>query len=733
MSLPSNYKQIAVGAPSGPSTPAPSGGSGSSRSRSSGAGGGSDRNKDTTPIFTHSNYGNPAFTPQKAGKSSSSKNQSESRTPKPPKPPEKPVLPYMRYSKRIWDSVKAQYPDLKLWELGKKIGAMWKQLTESEKQEFIDEYEADKIEYEKALKTYHNSPAYLTFLAAKNKVKTDSDVHETPSRSSGKSQQERRIDIQPAEDEDDQDEGYSFKHVAYARYLRNHRLINEIFSDAVVPDVRSVVTTQRMQVLKRQVSSLTMHQTKLEAELQQMEEKFEAKKQRMVESSEAFQEELKRHCKPAVDEETFQKMVVKIYEEIKRERQRVDEHPPGAISAAAVPQAVSTPNEDRIVSGTLHSSTGVISSSGKFYDRIFNHFINFILFLLILNLLNSKILVKKDSDVALPVTQTLQAPRDGNEYGNKTEPEPMDIEPTPKTSVPLPSRTEIQKSVGKMGGELIKEANNKSPNSSNIKSGQLSKVPTPTPTPTPTQTPPPQTGPIESAASNHPLSSAVSTNPPSQISVTPTQTPPPPQAVNQPNQQPPQSQSAQQPPPTQPVPPTMPMHPHHPPPPTHTHLPPHLSPHQSMSAMPPHGGYGSYGAPTGPTRSPYYQPQYGAHPAQPYGQYAPYPHYQQPYVPPPGSHYMNARPPPQHNGSPVHYPEHGGPVSGQPQQPHDVYGQQPPLNPVLSQQQQVTGTVPPLNAAGSGSTNGTTAASGVGTTGSDVTKSEIEKKESGAE
>lgn len=193
-------------------------------------------------------------------------------------------------------------------------------------------------EYDKNLKAYHSSPAFLAYQSAKNKAKAsnDNDTHDTPSRPTKASQQDRRIDIQPAEDEEDQDDGYSVKHVAYARFVRNHRLINEIFSDMAVPDVRTVVTTNRMIVLRKQVQSLTMHQMKLEAELLQMEEKFESKKRKLIESSDIFQEELKKHCKPAVDEETFQKMVDRQYEVMRRERARVIDEPSNAKNVGVV-------------------------------------------------------------------------------------------------------------------------------------------------------------------------------------------------------------------------------------------------------------------------------------------------------------------------------------------------------------------------------------------------------------
>ncbi|KXJ23294.1 SWI/SNF-related matrix-associated actin-dependent regulator of chromatin subfamily E member 1 [Exaiptasia diaphana] len=228
------------------------------------------------------------------------------RVPKPPKPPEKPLMPYMRYSRKVWDQVKNQNPDLKLWEIGKIIGQMWRDLVDEEKQEYVEEYEIEKQEYNESMKSYHNSPSYQEWIAAKGRAQAAIQAQQSMERaminSFGKID-EPRFSLQSVEEDDDDDDSFSIKHVAAARFQRNHKLMAEVFSEAVVPDVRTVVTKTRLGVLKRQVQSLITHQKKLESELQQIEEKFEGKKRKFDEDSEQFNEALKKLCEPPNEDE----------------------------------------------------------------------------------------------------------------------------------------------------------------------------------------------------------------------------------------------------------------------------------------------------------------------------------------------------------------------------------------------------------------------------------------------
>ena len=60
--------------------------------------------------------------------------------------------------------MRSENPELKVYEVGKLIGCMWRDLSSQEKQEYFDEYEMDKREYNNSLKSYHDSPAYQSWL-----------------------------------------------------------------------------------------------------------------------------------------------------------------------------------------------------------------------------------------------------------------------------------------------------------------------------------------------------------------------------------------------------------------------------------------------------------------------------------------------------------------------------------------------------------------------------------------
>ncbi|XP_020569177.1 SWI/SNF-related matrix-associated actin-dependent regulator of chromatin subfamily E member 1 isoform X3 [Oryzias latipes] len=262
-----------------------------------------------TPGFVGYNpYSHLAYNNYRLGGSQSSNsrvtNSSGINIPKPPKPPDKPLMPYMRYSR--------------------------------------------KIEYNESMKAYHNSPAYLAYVNAKGRAEAALE-EESRQRQSRLDKGEPYMSIQPAEDPDDYDDGFSIKHTAAARFQRNHRLISEILSESVVPDVRSVVTTARMQVLKRQVQSLMVHQRKLEAELLQIEDRHQEKKRKFLEATDSFNNELKRLCcmKVEVDMERISAEITAA-EEAARKRMAEREKDTGDRGAKEAPPCVLAEEEKHI-------------------------------------------------------------------------------------------------------------------------------------------------------------------------------------------------------------------------------------------------------------------------------------------------------------------------------------------------------------------------------------------------
>uniref|UniRef100_A0A183TP08 HMG box domain-containing protein n=1 Tax=Schistocephalus solidus TaxID=70667 RepID=A0A183TP08_SCHSO len=231
------------------------------------------------------------------------------------------LMPYMRYSRKVWERVKNENPQLKLWEVGRIIGQMWRELPDEEKNAYIEEYEAEKLPYSEAMRQYHSSPAYQAWIVAK----------------------ERGILLDP-------DEQFTVKHVAAARFQRNHRLMQEILSDAKLPDPGQLITKTRLYTLRMQVKQLKNHKKNLCSEIENCELRHQAKMRRIADESAAFYADYRKllAAKPRITEAQFSEMIIKAKhdlareEEEKRELQLLEaENPQQQVQQQAIQQPLS--------------------------------------------------------------------------------------------------------------------------------------------------------------------------------------------------------------------------------------------------------------------------------------------------------------------------------------------------------------------------------------------------------
>ncbi|OAF65468.1 hypothetical protein A3Q56_06825 [Intoshia linei] len=250
-------------------------------------------------------YSHPLYPPIRNFYKNNSKNTMN-------KPPDKPQMPYFRYSRKVWDDVKRRNEKLKMWDIGRLVGNMWRNLSDNEKQPYIMEYENDKLKYQEQMRKFYNQNK------SKHQIKSkyDMDLEEKLIKN------ESRYFIQPIENVAEGDEECSIKHISAKRYYRNNELVYSIFSSAKVPDTKTVVTAEKLDSLKRNVASLEGHQSKILSELEIKKEEHECRKKKIKEEEIQFNLELKNLTEINVKElQSDHESILKSVDEITKHTQ----------------------------------------------------------------------------------------------------------------------------------------------------------------------------------------------------------------------------------------------------------------------------------------------------------------------------------------------------------------------------------------------------------------------------
>lgn len=126
--------------------------------------------------------------------------------------------------------------------------------------------------------------------------------------------EESKVTVQPFED-DDGDNFYS-KHLAAARFQRNHRLINVLFSDVVV-DLEQPSDNDKLNGCRKRVKSLTDYQKKIDDEIAELNDRFSAKRVKIIDDGQKFAAKLSEF----ISNSKRELEALKIEQEAKRQKE----------------------------------------------------------------------------------------------------------------------------------------------------------------------------------------------------------------------------------------------------------------------------------------------------------------------------------------------------------------------------------------------------------------------------
>ncbi len=85
-------------------------------------------------------------------------------------PPKRPLGAFFVFSNETRPIVKKEHPDFKIGDVGKKLGELWRDLSETDKKKYVENAAENKVKYEKELEKFKSKHPDFVPVAKKKRV-----------------------------------------------------------------------------------------------------------------------------------------------------------------------------------------------------------------------------------------------------------------------------------------------------------------------------------------------------------------------------------------------------------------------------------------------------------------------------------------------------------------------------------------------------------------------------------